>query len=327
MIMAAAQMQGTGMERVKDELHAILGARLRLDEPLSRHTAFRLGGPAACFAEMHTPEELSRVFRLCREEAVPVFLLGRGTNVLVRDGGYPGVAVVLEGRFAEISILEEKPSSALVRAGGGALNARLVKFCHGRGLTGVEFLGLIPGTVGGAVRMNAGAHGSEIREYIRGARIVTAAGEIVDRSLAELGLEYRRSGLAAGDAVAWADLEIPVGDVELARERMREFSRHRSATQPLSEPNAGSIFKNPAGDYAGRLIEAAGLKGYAVGGARVSELHANFIVGSATATSAGVEAVISHVRQTVLEKAGVRLELEIQIVGEPSGSQGKREHK
>ncbi len=317
MTMAAAIRRDGGFEHVESELSRLLGPRLRRGEPLSKHTAFRLGGPAAFFAEVHTPEELAGVYRLGREESVPVFLLGRGTNLLVRDGGYEGIVVVLGGAFETVEKLGEESGKALVRAGAGALNAQLVKFCHGIGLVGIEFLGLIPGTVGGAVRMNAGAHGGEIREFLKGARIVTAEGKIEDRSLENLQLSYRRSGLAAGDAVAWADLLVPSGDVASARERMKEFSKHRTATQPLSEPNAGSIFKNPFGNYAGRLIESVGLKGFRAGGARVSELHANFIVGSPQASSADVEKIIEHVRSVVKAKTGETLELEIQIIGEP----------
>lgn len=317
MTMAAAQRSPDGVERVGEALQALLGTRLRRGEPLARHTAFRLGGPAALFAEVHTPEELAALVKLCSEEGVERFLLGRGTNLLVRDGGFPGVIVVLGGGFERIEEIGTEGARTLVRAGGGALNAQVVKFCHGRGLVGLEFLGLIPGTVGGAVRMNAGAHGGEIREFLTSACIVTGGGEIEMRLLKALGLHYRRSGLAAGDSVAWADLSVPSGDVAEAKERLRSFSSHRTATQPLSEPNAGSIFKNPPGDYAGRLIEAAGLKGYTAGGARVSELHANFIVGSPGAAAGDVEAVIRHVRRTVAEKSGVELELEIQIIGEP----------
>jgi len=318
-----------GGQRVETELSRLLGPRLRLGEPLSKHTAFRLGGPAAFFAEVNTAEELAAVFTLGRETDTPVFLLGRGTNLLVRDGGYEGVIVVLGGDFERVEKLGTEGGKTLVRAGAGALNAQLVKFCHANGLAGIEFLGLIPGTVGGAVRMNAGAHGGEVREFLKSARIVTAEGKIEDRSLEALGLSYRRSGLSAGDAVAWADLLVPAGDVEAARERMREFSKHRTATQPLSEPNAGSIFKNPFGNYAGRLIESAGLKGFQIGGARVSELHANFIVGSPEASSADVEKIIDHVRSVVKAKTGENLELEIQIIGEPrtpaSGGTGKKE--
>ncbi len=317
MIMAAAQRISGGVERVGEELQALLGARLRRDEPLARHTAFRLGGPAALFAEVHTAEELAALVRLCAQEGVERFLLGRGTNLLVRDGGFPGVIVVLGGGFERIEEIGTNDGRTLVRAGGGALNAQIVKFCHGRGLVGLEFLGLIPGTVGGAVRMNAGAHGGEIREFLTRACIVTGGGDIETRPLEALRLAYRRSGLAAGDAVAWAELAVPSGDVAEAKDRLRSFSSHRTATQPLSEPNAGSIFKNPPGDHAGRLIEAAGLKGYAVGGARVSELHANFIVGSPGAMARDVEAVIQHVRRMVAEKSGMELEMEIQVIGEP----------
>lgn len=316
--MAAARLDAGAAGRVAAGLEGRMGKRLRLQEPLVRHTAFRLGGPADLFAEVWTAAELAELYRLCAAEGLPVFLLGRGTNLLVRDGGFRGAVAVLGGDFEQIARIGEQGGKTLLRAGGGVLNAQLVKYCHHNGLVGLEFLALIPGTVGGAIRMNAGAHGSEIREFVDSADIVAADGRIETRSLDELGLSYRRSALAPGDAVASVDLLVPPGDVGAARERMREFSRHRTATQPLGEPNAGSVFKNPEKEFAGRLIEEAGLKGYRVGGARVSELHANFIVGSTEATAADVEAVIRHVRNKVFERTGIRLELEIRIIGEPA---------
>jgi len=288
-----------------------LGVEVHLDEPLAPRVAFRIGGPADAFVRPRAAEELAAVLALARAESVPLLVLGTGSNVLVSDDGVRGIVVRLTGALAEVEIDAE----GLVHAGAGALNAPLVAKLHAAGRAGVEFLSTIPGTFGGALVMNAGAHGGEIGPFVREVELVDAGLHVVRRAGPECGFAYRSSGFAPEEILTRAVLEVPVGDVEAARARLAKWREHRRATQPIGQPNAGSIFKNPPGDYAGRLIEAAGLKGRRFGGACISELHANFIVNEGGARATDVLVLAAAAKAAVQERFGVILEWEVKRIG------------
>ncbi len=281
---------------------------VRLHEPMSRHTSFRIGGPADAFIEPEDVEALRLLTGRARKAKVPIFIMG-GTNLLVRDGGIPGVVVRLT-KFGRI----EGPEEGLLYAEGGVGMPRLLKYALQRGLSGLEFAAGIPGTLGGSVAMNAGTRSGEMKDVVRKVRVVTTAGKILDLSSEEIGFGYRRSRLPQGFVVGvW--LAVKTGDRARLESTVKECLQRRNATQPVEMPNAGCVFKNPPGDSAGRLIEAAGLKGASVGDAQISTKHANFIVNRGHATAGDVLSLIHLVGKTVEEKFGVTLELEVKIVG------------
>lgn len=281
---------------------------VRRAEPLAMHTWFQLGGPAEYFAEPRTPDELIALVRRCHEEDIPIRILGRGSNLLVRDDGVPGVVVHL-GHPAFGDLKAEKQT---ITAGGGAKLGRVVTTAVHEGLGGLEVLIAIPGTLGGALHGNAGTHGGDIGQYTRGATVVTLSGEVVHRKREELVFAYRQSSLD--------DLVILEATLELEPEDPRELARRmqkqwiiRKASQPMGHQCAGCVFKNPRGMTAGELIESAGLKGTRIGGAVVNERHANFIIAEPECTSNDVLRLIEVVRSQVFQRTGVELELEIEI--------------
>lgn len=281
---------------------------VRQDEPLAMHTWFQLGGPAEFFAEPDDPDQLVDLVRRCREEDVPVRVLGGGSNVLVRDEGVPGMVVHLEApALAEIRV-----EGRTIRAGAAAPLGRVVTTAVREGLAGIETLIGIPGTLGGALRGNAGAHAADIGQWTAEATIVTAAGEVVQRVREEMVFSYRYSSLD--------ELVIVEAAIELVEDDPRELSKRmqkhwiiKKASQPLGQPSAGCVFKNPRGFSAGELIEQAGLKGTRIGGAVVSEHHAGFIVAEPKCTSQDVLRLIDLVRAQVHDRMGVELELEIVV--------------
>jgi len=246
----------------------------------------------------------------------PVTAIGLGSNLLVRDGGIRGTIVVLH---AALNTLEMR--DGLIYAEAGVASPKVARFAAKHGFAGAEFLAGIPGTVGGALAMNAGCYGGETWNHVTGVEVLTRAGIFERRAPSAYAVGYRSVRRADGDArdgvftAAW--LTFPKGDAHAARVRIADLLRKRLATQPLNLPNAGSVFRNPAGDHAARLIESCGLKGYAIGGARVSEKHANFIVNpDGTAKAADIEAIIEHVRTVVRERTGIDLEPEVQMIGD-----------
>jgi len=293
------------------EIRAVLGGikgRVRLHEPMSRHTTFRIGGPADAYVEPADVEALQLLLERARKAKIPVFVMG-GTNLLVRDGGIPGIVVRLV-KFDRIQELED----GVLYAEAGVGVPHLLKFAMQRGLTGLEFAAGIPGTVGGAVVMNAGTRFGEMKDIVRKVRMVTTAGEVLDLSADEAGFEYRRSRLPQGVVVGvW--LGLKQGNKAHIESTVKTWLHRRKATQPIEMPNAGCVFKNPGGEPAGRLIEAVGLKGAQMGDAQVSTKHANFIVNRGRATAGDVLDLIRLVGKTVEEKSGVTLELEVKIVG------------
>jgi UDP-N-acetylmuramate dehydrogenase len=292
-------------------LREACGERVRADVPMAPLTTFRVGGPAGLYLEPESEDDLAAAGRAIVEAGIPVVVLGRGSNVLVADGGFPGLVLRL-GRSYRWSARDGDHLTA-----GGAMPLPAMSGVALRhSLAGLEFGVAIPATLGGAVRMNAGAHGHEMAEVLDSMEVYRLReGSAVTIRPAEAGFSYRRSFLGQDTVVIGARLRLNLGDPAAIRARMDEARAWRRATQPLAEPNCGSVFKNPPGDHAARLIEAAGAKGRRAGGAAVSTKHANFIVTEPGARAADVVALIEEVRSLVEAHDGVRLESEVQLVG------------
>ncbi len=300
------------------DLQRIAGEQaVRLQEPMSAHTTFRIGGPADYFVEAGSESVLKELLLLCRETETPFFILGNGSNLLVSDEGYRGVMISLRG-FDEISFREGESTEAgktIMTAGSGVLLSKAAMQAAERGLTGFEFAGGIPGTLGGAVTMNAGAYGGEIRDVILSARVMTKAGDVRELSAEELDLSYRHSIIQEKDLIVLsADFAFAHGDEEQIKEQMRQLNTQRREKQPLEYGSAGSTFKRPEGYFAGKLIQDAGLKGYRSGDVMVSEKHSGFVVNVGKGTCGDAMRVIEHVQRTVYEQFGVELELEVKRV-------------
>ncbi len=289
---------------------ASVQGELRHDEPMSSHTSWRVGGPAELFFVPQSSADLQRFLREL-DMCTPVLWLGVGSNLLVRDGGLPGVVIAATRILKDL----ERVDHYLVRAGAGLPCTQLARQCIRWGLGPSEFFAGIPGTVGGALAMNAGAHGGETWERVDSVRTIDRTGEIHDRSPAEYTVGYRS---VEGPANEWFLEAVFRFDPEASAsmDTLKEMLERRKKSQPLGLPSCGSVFRNPPGDHAARLIEAAGLKGHRIGGAEVSPKHANFIINRDHATATDVEELIEHVRQTVLEVHGVQLVHEVRIVGE-----------
>lgn len=301
-----------------------LGDRLKQGEPLCRYTSARIGGPADYLIAVESAAELAEALRLAWQASAPYLVLGGGSNVLAADAGFAGLVILNRARAIEFR-------EQSVRAESGASLGALARQCAGRGWAGLEWAVNVPGTVGGAVFGNAGAHGGDIAGSLLVAEILQRDGVRRWLSAAELGFEYRSSALkraaAAGQtsgAVLAAEFRLTPGDPSELQTRLEEFVAYRKRTQPPGA-SLGSMFKNPPGDYAGRLIEAAGLKGRRIGQAEISELHGNFFVNLGAARASEVKALIDLARDTVKAKFGVELELEIELVGEWRGGGGERE--
>lgn len=300
------------------DLQRIAGEQaVRLQEPMSAHTTFRIGGPADYFVEAGSESVLKELLLLCRETETPFFILGNGSNLLVSDEGYRGVMISLRG-FDEISFREGESTEAgktIMTAGSGVLLSKAAMQAAERGLTGFEFAGGIPGTLGGAVTMNAGAYGGEIRDVILSARVMTKAGDVRELSAEELDLSYRHSIIQEKDLIVLsADFAFAHGDEEQIKEQMCQLNTQRREKQPLEYGSAGSTFKRPEGYFAGKLIQDAGLKGYRSGDVMVSEKHSGFVVNVGKGTCGDAMRVIEHVQRTVYEQFGVELELEVKRV-------------
>ena len=292
---------------------------VREREPLAGHTSFRIGGPADHLVLPADRADLIALLAQLRQQEVPFVILGGGTNVLVRDGGIRGVVISLK-RLGAVSKVREYRSVggtyALVLAEAGGPLAGLLRYAAERGLSGLEFATGIPGTVGGAVCMNAGTAQGEIGDIIDTVTLLSPSGELIERNRDEMAFSYRAANVPKDHAVLEARIILRHGEREQIQARVKELMARRREFQPWGLPNAGSIFKNPFDESAGRLIEAAGLKGASVGGAQVSEKHANFIVNLGGATAADVLRLMDLVQQRVLEVHKIRLEPEIKIIGE-----------
>ena len=281
---------------------------VRLGEPLAMHSWFQLGGPAEFFAEPEHPEQLLALLKRCHEEGVEVRVLGQGSNILIRDEGVPGMII----RLTALELGRIVIDGSRVTAGGGANLGRLVTTSVHRGLAGMEMLVGIPGTVGGALHGNTGAHGGDIGQWTASATVVTTAGETHQRTRDDLVFGYRESSLDEA-VILEATFVLEEDDPrEIARRMQKQWIIKRS-NQPMGHQCAGCMFKNPRGTSAGELIEKSGLKGTRIGGAVVSDRHANFIIAEPDCTSQDVQRLIDLVRNQVDERMGVRLELEIEI--------------
>lgn len=308
-------MDGAVSREMKDRLRQTFGERVRFDEPLRPHTSFRIGGPADAWIEVESAREIQDLQRLAALANVPLWVMGTGTNVLVSDRGVRGLVVRLGSAFARLE-WRNQGDQVRVRAGAALPFKKLVVQAARRGLGGLEFAEGIPGSIGGGLLMNAGAFGGEIASVVASVLAVDPDdGErLLDRS--ELRFGYRRFDLPPRMIVTHVDFLLAPDDREALRRRMQDAKRRRAAKQPLGLPNAGSVFRNPPGDFAGRLIEASGMKGRRVGGAQVSERHANFIVNVGGATAADVKQLMDEIADAVWQAKAVRLVPEIKLVGE-----------
>jgi len=301
-----------------DELGARLPSRVRFDVPFAELSTYRVGGPVAVLARVANTAELEGLAEVVSRHRPPILVVGRGSNLLVGDGGFAGVAVVLEGEFESVE-LPAPDAEPVVRAGGAVPLPVLARRAADAGIAGLEFFVGIPGSVGGAVRMNAGGHGRETVDVLRAAGIIDLLGDsapgVAVRSARYLDLGYRHSNVSASEVVVSAELEGARDEPAVCAARVAEIVRWRREHQP-GGANAGSVFRNPPGDSAGRLIDASGLKGLRVGGAVVSEKHANFFQAEDGATAADVGRLVAEVQRRVADATGVELVPELLMVGE-----------
>jgi UDP-N-acetylmuramate dehydrogenase len=283
---------------------------IAINEPMSKYTSMRVGGPADYYVEPADKQDLVEIVKYFQANSYPFLMLGRGSNMIISDDGIRCAAINLETSLADVRLEGE-----LVVAEAGAHWSKFVDFCIQHGLAGVEMLAGIPGSVGGAVVMNAGAHGGETADHLVEVEVIRD-GAICIVKKENAGFVYRSSGFAH-DIVLGATFKLPKGDKDELLARRREFILKRNTTQPLTLPNSGSMFKNPPGMYAAKLIEQAGLKGKRVGNAQISEKHANFIVNLGDAKASDIVTLIDLVRRTVHQNSGVLLELEVKLIGFP----------
>ena len=286
--------------------------RVLLDEPMKKRTTFRVGGNADYFVVPKTTEEVKGVVRLCKEENLPYYILGNGSNLLVGDKGYRGVIIQIYKEMNEITVDDDR-----IRAQAGALLSKVGSVALEAGLTGFEFAAGIPGAVGGAVVMNAGAYGGEMKDVLASATVLTQDGEVLKLSNDELELGYRTSVVAKNNYVVLeAEYQLQAGDKAAIRARMDELKVQRVTKQPLEYASAGSTFKRPEGYFAGKLIQDAGLRGFQVGGAQVSEKHCGFVINKGDATAADIVELMKQVSEKVFQEFGVTLEPEVKRLGE-----------
>ena len=285
------------------------GARVRKDEPMSEHTTLRVGGPAEWYIEVETLDQLRSVLKVARAKSQPVFFMGWGSNLLVGDKGIPGFVLRLKGEFESVTF-----DGTEVRAGAGVFLPTLVKLCADRGLGGAEPLVGVPGTVGGALVMNAGTRDLETGQIVKTVEVLGPDGNIELLNADQIRFEYRQSSLA-GKVLCFATLQLNPGKKDDIIRVVQKFLEQRLQTQPVGAMNVGSIFKNPAGNFAAQLIEKAGLKGRKIGQAQVSDKHANFIVNLGGAKAQDVKDLIHEIQSVVKEKFGVNLEPEVKMVG------------
>ena len=286
--------------------------KVRISEPMNRHTTFRIGGPADYFLLPSTAEEVKKILEICKKKELPYFILGNGSNLLVSDEGYRGVIIQLYRNYGGITV-----EGTNIRAGAGALLSQIASAAKNASLTGFEFAGGIPGTLGGAVVMNAGAYGGEMKDVLKEVTVMTEQGEIMTIPAEKLEMGYRTSLVKkAGYLVLEAVISLKAGDVEEIKAIMKDLTEKRVSKQPLEYPSAGSTFKRPEGYFAGKLIMDAGLRGYQVGGAQVSEKHCGFVINKGNATAADVCGLMKDVQKKVQEQFGVTLEPEVKFLGE-----------
>lgn len=288
------------------------------DSPMSQFSTLKVGGPADAVIAVANRTDLKKLVGWLQENDVSWWVVGRGSNILVPDSGLAGVIIILEGEFSSIEKIPAPGKSGqevIVRAGGGCLLSKLASYCTSESLTGMEFAAGIPGSVGGSIVMNAGAWGSEISSVVESVLLMDKSGNILTEPSTNLGFAYRKWSMPQQTIVLSAAFRLKPGHRDAIRAACRKYQELRRQKQPVAEPSAGSFFKNPPENSAGRLIEEAGLKGFAIGGAKVSEKHANFIVNTGNASAADIFSLMQVVQQQVFERFGIRLEPEVHILG------------
>lgn len=301
------------------ELAKTVKGEIRRSVPMAQHTSFAVGGEVDLFSLPEDLEDLRAIVRWCRESGVAYFVLGNGTNLLVRDGGIRAMAISLARGFCRIAELACRSEGSMVFAEAGQSLGALVQFATEKGLSGLEWAAGIPGTVGGALFMNAGAFGGEMKDLVHSIRILDQEGNLAEWSGGSIRFGYRRMDLPEGGVILSGTFRLQAESSRGVKSRVQEILRRRMDKQPAHLPSAGSIFKNPQGLAAGRLIEESGLKGSRIGNAQVSEKHANFIVNLGGASARDISGLIAHVQGRVLQEKGIRLEMEIQVIGEEEG--------
>lgn len=300
-------------EEIRQKFCELIGKeRVLFEEPMSRHTTFRIGGPAEVFLMPESYGQIQKILKLCQKEKIPFFILGNGSNLLVSDSGYRGVIIQMDRNMGEIRL-----ESNEIRACAGALLSSIAAAAKKASLTGFEFAGGIPGTLGGAVMMNAGAYGGEMKDVLKEVTVMDAEGDIIVLPADKLEMGYRTSIIkTAGYLVLEAVISLEKGREEEIQAKMKELADRRVEKQPLEFPSAGSTFKRPEGYFAGKLIMDSGLGGYRIGGAQVSEKHCGFVINAGGATAKDVVELMDHIINTVKEKFGVTLEPEVRFLGD-----------
>ncbi|SDY75966.1 UDP-N-acetylmuramate dehydrogenase [Evansella caseinilytica] len=305
------------MDKVKNlmkKLAALQAGNIKEQEPLKNHTTWKIGGPAALFFEPSSVEGLEKAMKAIVAEEVPWFVIGKGSNLLISDNGIQGVVIKLGENMTELI-----QDGETLRVGAGYSLIRLATIMSKKGYSGLEFAGGIPGTVGGAVFMNAGAHGSDISQILQRTRVLLPDGSITWYTKEEMHFSYRTSRLQTEQGICLeAEFLLKKGDREKITKEMQANKEYRRHSQPWNYPCCGSVFRNPLPNYAGKLIEEAGLKGHTIGGAQISEMHANFIVNIGEAKAADVMNLISYVQKTIYDKYGIKMVPEVELIGESS---------
>ena len=296
----------------KELLNILDEKNIKVDEPMKKHISFKVGGPADYLVKPKTEEELRNVVEFAKKENVPFIVIGNGSNLLVKDGGIRGIVIELSDNFNNYEI-----DGNIIKAQSGALLAIIGRNAMKNSLTGFEFAAGIPGTLGGALAMNAGAYGGEMKQVVKTVRLMDRDGNIFELSNEEMKFEYRRSLLTTKDYIVLsAVIELQPGNVEEIKEIMADYSNRRSTKQPLNFPSAGSTFKRPEGHFAAKLIDDCGLRGLNLRGAQVSDKHCGFVINSGGATAKDILDLMFIVKSTVNAKFGIMLEEEVKILGE-----------
>ena len=298
--------------KLKEQLQHLDGVEADWDIMMAGHTSLRVGGPVSCLLRPLDLAGLQTAVQVLNQNHYPYFILGRGTNLLVKDAGIRAVAISLEEGFSQVKCMDP---SGRVQAGAGLRLSRLLRFCLQQSLSGLEFIAGIPGSVGGALRMNAGTHAGEMADVCEALHLLLSDTALVRLARSQLSFSYRRLELPPASVVVEAEFLLTPSSREQIRQRIRALLKVRKEKQPWRLPSAGSVFKNPPGDFAGRLIEAVGLKGVRLGDAQISPKHANFIVNRGQAQSRDILALIKLAQDKVSQEFGVQLELEIEVLG------------
>ncbi len=298
-------------EDIYNGLVGILGDdKVYLDEDMSKRSSFETGGKADVFVTPSSKDEVSDILKFIKKNDIPITVIGNGTNLLIRDNGIRGVVMSLYDNFNFIRVEDN-----LIYAQAGALISAVSNYACRAGLSGLEFASGIPGTVGGAIKINAGAYDCEMKDVFKSAVLMDENGNLKEVGLEDMDFGYRHSSVNK-EVVVEVTLEMDDGDTQKIRQKMVELNKRRKEKQPLNMPSAGSTFKRPKGNYAGKLIEEAGLRGYQIGGARVSIKHCGFVVNTGDATSSDIENLIEKIQEAVFNSSGVKLETEVMILGE-----------